>query len=435
MPEGDWLGDVPEGGWKATHSWRMPEWVEPIIIILILFPSMYMTRRRDYTVFRKDRNHTYKLLDDVESTPSPRSSNEFNLLPRPDVHPRKTRSLCGLFRIRTPNSSRFARHVHSRILQKFPFLIEMFYWALALGLYRATGAICQLLYGGQRKMWDSAANHGLAMLDMEAYFWGGDYEGPERWLEWRIQRWFLHGSEAGDWRVWFLTVLNRGYALIHIPGTVGFISYYYATAPTHRRFCTVRRTLTLTNILAFICFIFIPTCPPRLLDEKYGFVDTVNLESAESVWMSGKFVNKLAAFPSMHFGYAFCIGCVFIADSGIVGGLVNKVGKYFLRSAGEDGYDDDEDDDEVVLAGRSFRTRVLMFAFGIWYPCWILLTIVGTANHYFIDALAAVFTVLIAYIFNRSLLVFLPLEDWLLWALRLEKPIPTAGRKKNLVVE
>lgn len=434
MAENDWLGDVPEGGWQATHSWKMPEWVEPIIIILILFPSMYLTRRRNYTVLRKDRNHTYKLLEDVDAaSPSPRSSNDFELLPRPELHPVKTRSLCGLARIHTPNSSRFARNVHSRILQKFPFLVEMFYWAIALALYRATGAICQVIYGGHREMWDSAADHGLALLDAEAYFWGAGYQGPERWLEWRIQRWFLHGSELGDWRVWFLTVLNRGYALIHIPGTVGFISYYYATAPTHRRFCTVRRTLTLTNMLAFVCFILIPTCPPRLLDEKYGFVDTVNLESAESVWMSGKFVNKLAAFPSMHFGYAFCIGCVFVADSGVLMGLINRATKYILRNG--NAHYDDEDEEDKLLADRSPWVRALMFAFGIWYPCWILLTIVGTANHYFIDAFAAIFTVMLAYTFNRFLLVFLPLEDYLLWACRMEKPIPTTGRMKNLAVD
>lgn len=396
---------------------------------------MYITRRKNYSIFRKD--HTYKLLEDADASPSPRSSNDFEMLPRPDAHPPKTRYIFGCIRVRTPNSSRFAKHVHSRILQKFPFLVEMFYWVLALGLYRGTGAICQILYGGQRTMWDSATDHGLALLDAEAYFWGGGREGPSRWLEWRIQRYFLHGSELGDWRVWVLTILNRGYALIHIPGAVGFISYYYACAPTHRRFCTVRRTLTLTNMLAFVCFIFVPTCPPRLLDEKYGFVDTVNLESAESVWMSGKFVNKLAAFPSMHFGYAFGIGCVFVADSGVLSGLINKACRYALRSYADNPVeqDDDEEDDEKLLAARSPWTRALMFIFGIWYPCWILLTIVGTANHYFIDAFAAIFTVIISYICNRFLLVFLPLEDLLLWAWRLEKPIPTTGRMRNLAVE
>ncbi|KAF4119373.1 integral membrane protein [Geosmithia morbida] len=430
---GDWLGDVPEGGWKASHSWRMPEWVEPIIIVSILFPAMYMTRRRNYSVLGRSKG--YRLLGDIEHSPPPLSSDGFELLPRPDAHPPKRRHLCGLVPILMPNSSRFAQNVHSRILQKFPFLVEMFYWSLALGLYRATGAICQLMYGGQRTMWDSATQFGLSLLDVEAYLWGGDYEGPERWLEWRIQRWLLRGSEAGDWRVWLLTVLNRGYALIHIPGAVGFISYYYATAPTHRRFCAVRRTLTLTNILAFVCFTFIPTCPPRLLDERYGFVDTVNLESAASVWMSGKFVNKLAAFPSMHFGYAFGIGCVFVSDSGVLHSITSRAFRHVLASRNEVGSGFEYEEEERLLSRRSPLSRYLMFGFGIFYPLWILLTIVGTANHYFIDALAAVFTVLVAYVCNRFLLVFMPLEDLLLWAWRLEKPVPTTGRMKNLTVE
>ena len=29
------LDDVPEGGWKALNTWRMPEWVEPIVSIVL----------------------------------------------------------------------------------------------------------------------------------------------------------------------------------------------------------------------------------------------------------------------------------------------------------------------------------------------------------------------------------------------------------------
>ena len=174
--------------------------------------------------------------------------------------------------------------------------------------------------------------------------------------------------------------------------------------------------------------------PPRLLPSKYGFVDTVNLESAESLWMSGEFVNKLAAFPSMHFGYSFCIGAVMVADSGVLQCLVSRAREYALRSADFEMCDEDEDDGRI-LASRTPFARACMFAFGIWYPSWILLTIVGTANHYFIDAFAAIFVAMAGYIFNRVLIIFLPLEDYMLWACRMEKPVPTTGRKKNLTVE
>lgn len=73
-------------------------------------------------------------------------------------------------------------------------------------------------------------------------------------------------------------------------------------APNHSIFATVRRTLTLTNYLAFTTFVFYPTMPPRLLPEEYGFRDTVRHDNAESVWMKGEVVNSLAAMPSMHFG-------------------------------------------------------------------------------------------------------------------------------------
>lgn len=241
--------------------------------------------------------------------------------------------------------------------------------------------------------------------------------------------------EVGNWRGVWLTILNRGYALIHIPGTVGFIAYYYATAPTHSRFCTVRRTMTLTNFMAFAIFITVPTMPPRLLSEKYGFVDTVNLEKAESVWMSGDFVNKLAAVPSMHFGYAFSIGVVFIADSGVLNGAYAWVKRVIARQTGDEHLVNDDESEEKILAQRSAFTRWAMFAFGLWYPCWILLTIVATANHYFLDALVATFVVIIAYSCNGCLKVFIPLEDYQLWLMRVEKPIPTTGSKKNLAMD
>ncbi|KAF7556831.1 hypothetical protein G7Z17_g1184 [Cylindrodendrum hubeiense] len=442
----DGLGDIPKGGWQASRGWRMPEWVEPVLIVTILFSSVWITRRKNYSILQQRSSARYQpvhdesslysmpLLDDSDIE-SPRRSNELDLNPFREANPPKARSLCGLMRIQTPNSSRFTTNVHSRILQKFPFLIEMWYWGISFGFYRLTTTLAQWYYGGRRSMWDSAQIHGMYLLDIEATFWGGDHEGPARWLEWRIQHWFLMGMEAGDWRGVWLTILNRGYALIHIPGTVGFIAYYYATAPTHSRFCTVRRTMTLTNFMAFAIFITMPTMPPRLLPEKYGFVDTVNLEKAESVWMGGDFVNKLAAMPSMHFGYAFCIGAVFIADSGVLNNTWAWLKRVIAQQTDSNLLMDDDDSDEKILAQRSAFTRWSMFAFGLWYPCWILLTIVATANHYFLDALLATFVVMIAYSCNRCLKVFIPLEDCQLWLMRVEKPIPTTGRKKNLAVE
>lgn len=220
--------------------------------------------------------------------------------------------------------------------------------------------------------------------------------------------------------------------------------------------------MTLLNMCAFLIFLLYPTMPPRFLPPEYGFVDTVNAEDAQSVWMSGQYVNKLAAMPSMHFGYAFAIGCVFIYESGFVQQYLSRGKMHFLFDVEESDDDDDvvydsrtgtadDDSDEsgiltpgmtsssstktttsgTALQEKSVLSRCLFLFFGIFYPSWILLTIVATANHYFLDAFVATLCVLVAFLCNRVLLNFFPLEDWLLWAWRLEKPQPTTGWRRR----
>jgi hypothetical protein len=164
--------------------------------------------------------------------------------------------------------------------------------------------------------------------------------------------------------------------------------------------------MTLTNLLAFIIFIFYPCMPPRLLPQEYGFLDSVGRNNAQSVWMSGKYVNSLAAMPSMHFGYSFSIGCTMLYHSGI------------FRKTLEPG---------EVRKSKPWQLFYALLALA--YPSWILITIVATANHYYLDALIAFFVVIIAFLCNRILLLLLPFEDLLLWCLRIEKPIPTTGEK------
>ncbi|KAF3769466.1 hypothetical protein M406DRAFT_354023, partial [Cryphonectria parasitica EP155] len=307
-------------------------------------------------------------------------------------------------------------------------------------------------------MWDVAQEHALAILELETYIFGRTaLTGTSRWIEWNVQQWFLTGARAGDWRGTFLTVLNRSYALIHIPGTVGFIAFYYYMSPTFSRFAIARRTMTLCNLFAFVVFIFYPCMPPRLLPMEYGFIDTVNGEDATSVWMSGNFVNRLAAMPSMHFGYAFCIGCVFMYESAALSGakqMYRRFGKTrnpsetWLPVPGADEENLNASPNHISLeqpgsggsstinttsssSERSVPSRIAFFAFGVWYPLWVLLTIIATANHYLMDAMVASLVVVMAFTCNRILMNFLPLEDLLLWAWRLEKPVPTTGMRRR----
>ena len=164
--------------------------------------------------------------------------------------------------------------------------------------------------------------------------------------------------------------------------------------------------MSLTNLLSFVTFTTYPCMPPRLLPEKYGFFDTVRREDAESIYASAKFFNQLAAFPSLHFGYSFCIGTVLLYHSGL-----------FRRRL-------------APREKRMSKWRQLFFAvLSIVYPGFVLLIIVSTANHYWLDAMAATGVVAMAWICNRFLLTLLPLEDLFLWCVKLDKPIPTTSNR------
>lgn len=192
------------------------------MVASILLGSMILTRRHGYKIFDRQRT-SYGLLNSDPNLDSARSSDD--LLTRDamfnardsDVdslstskYPPQKRRCCGT-NLLTPNTSRFANHYHSRILQKFPFLIEMFYWIVTYAFYRWTKILSQAMFS-ELGIWDVAQEHGLAILEFEEFSWLS-FLWPVR--EQDVQKWFVDGHGA------LLTVLNRSYALIHIPGTVG----------------------------------------------------------------------------------------------------------------------------------------------------------------------------------------------------------------------
>lgn len=194
------------------------------MVASILVGSMIITRRHNFSIF--DRRRQYNILDDSDLD-SARSSDD--LLSRDYMitndsddasvdsmstmkNPPKRRRCCGTT-LYTPNTSRFADHYHSRILQKFPFLIEMFYWIITYAFYRCTSVLSNAMFS-KTGIWDVAQDHGLAILEFEQFSWLS-FLWPVH--ERDIQQWFMNGHQT------FLTVLNRSYALIHIPGTVGYV--------------------------------------------------------------------------------------------------------------------------------------------------------------------------------------------------------------------
>jgi hypothetical protein len=392
--------------WTAKPEFKLPNWGEAVMFVGILFGGMVLTRRRNYNIFGSRRGY-HPILDrspnetlaeeeqfEFDSEDDDRLQQSFGLLEKQSSP--KTRSCCGLWTIQTPNTSRFQKHLHSRVLQKFPFLVEMLYWVLNYLFYRMTTVLSNRIFAGQG-IWNAAQEHALSLLEFEQFSWLS-FLFPVRELD--VQQWFMHGHQD------FLTFLDRFYSLIHIPGSMAFIVWYYYVAPSHATFATVRRTMTLTNFMAFMTFIFYPMMPPRLLPKEYGFLDTVHMEEAASLWQTGKHVNSLAAMPSMHFGYSFVIGCTFIWHSGV-----------FRRRF------------EMYETRKNVFWKLFYCTLGVLYPSMILVTILATANHYWMDAAVAFGYCLIAFASNKVFYVLLPLEDWFLWCLRAAKPSPSTGER------
>lgn len=184
----------------------------------ILLTSMILTRRRTFQVFgkRKDRYHSSYLDDPGSDTSSvdllwsnTDDEDDDKQEPPSSKNPPKRRRCCGIA-VYTPNSSRFSDHLHSRLLQKFPFLIEMFYWIITYLFYRMTKVISKKIFS--EAIIEVAEGHGLAVLQFEQFSWLS-FLFPYK--EYDVQQWFMGGHQTA------LTFLNRAYALVHIPGTVG----------------------------------------------------------------------------------------------------------------------------------------------------------------------------------------------------------------------
>lgn len=148
--------------------------------------------------------------------------------------------------------------------------------------------------------------------------------------------------------VQLVEVLNLFYLTAHWIVTPLFFVWLYR----RRRdvYPLVRNAFLVANGVAIVVFMLFPVAPPRLAAGREGLVDTLRTVSDVDLHgglLSGWF-NPYAAVPSMHFGYAALIGAVAF----------------------------------VLL--RSWPLRILALA----YPAVVFVTIVGTANHYIVDALA-----------------------------------------------
>ncbi|MER7110038.1 phosphatase PAP2 family protein [Streptomyces sp. NPDC000229] len=141
---------------------------------------------------------------------------------------------------------------------------------------------------------------------------------------------------------------NAYYAWVHFPATLAFLAWLYWRRPAH--YVWARRALALLTAAALALHLLVPLAPPRMLAEA-GLVDTAQVYGP-SVYgatpATDSMANQFAAMPSLHFGWAL-----------------------------------------MVAIGLIAATRGRWRALWLLHPLVTLLVVVGTANHYWLDALVA----------------------------------------------
>lgn len=114
--------------------------IEPLVVVTLLFGGTWVNRNSDYRLFGRRRVYrssprssspaSSSSFESGRSTPSSTAS----LLSGGDDVPKWRKREITLFGMRkevvSPNSRRFKDYFLSRLLQKFPFLVEAWYWAL-----------------------------------------------------------------------------------------------------------------------------------------------------------------------------------------------------------------------------------------------------------------------------------------------------------------
>ncbi|MGZ4608925.1 MAG: phosphatase PAP2 family protein [Actinomycetes bacterium] len=148
------------------------------------------------------------------------------------------------------------------------------------------------------------------------------------------------------------------YSVLHYVVTPAVLFWAYRRHPFDYR--RVRNALVIGSAIGLVGFTVLPMAPPRMLP---GYVDTLATTAQHGWWGGdasapkglGALTNQLAAMPSLHVGWA--LWCAWVVAS---------------------------------LTTRRWL-RIAAFA----YPLGTTIVVIGTANHYVLDAVAGMAVMLI----------------------------------------
>jgi PAP2 superfamily len=153
-------------------------------------------------------------------------------------------------------------------------------------------------------------------------------------------------------------VADYYYATLHFVVTITVLVWLYCAHP--RVYRGARTALFSLTLIALLGFWLYPVAPPRLLPASYGYVDTVtHFHTWGSLADPGiaSASNQFAAMPSLHISWAvWCAATIF-------------------------------------MCARRRWVRYLALC----YPWFTFVVILGTANHYVLDAVGGVATAALGF--------------------------------------
>ena len=162
-----------------------------------------------------------------------------------------------------------------------------------------------------------------------------------------LQDWLLQWPGAVRGANWY-------YYAVHFPLTAAFLAWGWLRRPP-MEYRWARRLITVLTGLALVGHVLLPLAPPRMMG-SLGFLDTMAVYGPSPYHGSAATVaNQFAAMPSLHVGWALLIAV-------------------------------------VVVRTAASPWRWLSVA----HPLLTLLVVIVTANHYWVDAIAAALLLLVA---------------------------------------
>jgi hypothetical protein len=162
---------------------------------------------------------------------------------------------------------------------------------------------------------------------------------------------------------WLAQIMNYYYATLWLAATVAMLVWLYIARPSHYR--RLRTILAITTFLGLAGFYLYPLAPPRLMPQ-FGYIDTIIKFHTWGSWADPTVAthsNQYAAMPSLHTAWA--LWCAF----------------------------------SLFTVARRPWVKALAWC----YPAATVLVIVGTANHYLLDAVGGALIFSIAYGLERAM--------------------------------